>query len=123
MLTQDGVLHGALGVIQVQQELPVQELDVALVVSLLVPPDTLQPGGQGGGGCEPHFVGNVIKALQEFWKEGGKGVRRWAGFRGTLPPKADRGPSAQNLASATPGPLFFISRNSQNYLLKITKHL
>lgn len=74
-LTQHGVLDGALGIVQVHEELLVQVLDVALVVSLPVPtPDAPQPAGQGGGRRQPHLMGHVVQTLEELCGRAARGV-------------------------------------------------
>ena len=63
-LTENRVLDSVLRVIEVHEELAVQVLDAALVAALRgLPLDALQPGDQGGGGCQPHIIGNVVQAL------------------------------------------------------------
>lgn len=63
-LTQHRVLDGVLRVVEVHEELAVQVPDAALVAALRgLALDALQPGDQGGGGCQPHIVRNVVQAL------------------------------------------------------------
>lgn len=70
MLTEDGVLDGAFRVVQVDQQLPVQELDAALVgVFPLEALHAPQPGEQRGSSRHPHIVGDIIEALQELCEE------------------------------------------------------
>ena len=63
-LTENRVLDSVLRVIEVHEELAVQVPDAALIAALRgLPLDSLQPGDQGGGGCQPHVIGNVVQAL------------------------------------------------------------
>lgn len=85
-LTQDSILDGALGIVQVDEELPIQVLDVALAVRLPVTaPDTLQPAGQGRGCRQPHFLGHIIQTFDELCREGSVGCGPRC-LRRALPP-------------------------------------